>query len=93
MFHQKNKMRILAALTTVFMVSGAVAQKKPTKPNFDGNDVVMCDGGKGGSTWSCKDPKTGKTQEVQCKTPPKQKPPPKLSMVAVKVAAVTTWAG
>ena len=73
-------MRILVALIAVFMVSGAVAQKKPTTPSFDGNDVVFCNGVKGGSAWSCKDPKTGKTQEVKCKTPPKQKLPPKITL-------------
>jgi len=73
-------MRLLATLIAVFMVSGAGAQKKPTTPSFDGNDVVFCNGVKGGSAWSCKDPKTGKTQEVKCKTPPKQKLPPKITL-------------
>ena len=64
-------MRILVALIAVFMVSGAVAQ------DFDGNDVVTCNGVKGNSTWSCKDPKTGKTQMLKCKKPLKQIMPPK----------------
>ena len=79
-------MRILVALIAVFMVSGAVAQKKPTTPSFDGVDIVFCNGVKGGSAWSCKDPKTGKTQKVQCKKPPKQKLPPKLSMAELDEA-------
>ena len=79
-------MRLLATLIAVFMVSGAGAQKKPTTPSFDGNDVVFCNGVKGGSAWSCKDPKTGKTQKVQCKKPPKQKLPPKLSMAELDEA-------
>ena len=41
-FHKENKMRILVALIAVFMVSGAMAQKKPTTPSVDGNDVVFC---------------------------------------------------
>ena len=64
-------MKLLSVLITAFMVSGAVAQ------DFDGNDVVICNGIKGNSKWSCKDPKTGKTQMVKCKNPPKQIMPPK----------------
>ena len=79
-------MKFLSALIAVFMVSGAVAQKKPTTPSFDGVDIVFCTGVKGGSAWSCKDPKTGKTQKVQCKKPPKQKLPPKLSMAELDEA-------
>ena len=80
-------MRILVALIAVFMVSGAVAQKKPT-------------GYTGGGTWTCqvigevqrrpsfqcKDPKTGKTQKVQCKTPPKQKLPDKVTLAELDKA-------
>ena len=64
-------MKLLPVLIAVFMVSGAVAQ------DFDANDVVTCNGVKGNSTWSCKDPKTGKTQMLKCKKPPKQIMPPK----------------
>ena len=34
--------RIFVALLALLMASGAVAQKKPTTPSFDGNDVVFC---------------------------------------------------
>ena len=60
-------MRILVALIAVFMVSGAVAQKKPA--GFHSGSDTPCDPLYAGNatTWSCKDPKTGKTQKVQCK--------------------------
>ena len=64
-------MKLLPVLIAVFMVSGAVAQ------DFDGNDVVTCNGVKGNSAWSCKDPNTGKTQVLKCKKPLKQIMPPK----------------
>ena len=64
-------MKLLCVLIAVFMVSGAKAQ------DFDGNDVVTCNSVKGNSTWFCKDPKTGKTQILRCKTPHKQIMPPK----------------
>ena len=72
-------MRILVALIAVFMVSGAVAQKKPTGFTSGGNwtcgsDAQLRDGA---SIWTCKDPKNGKTQKVQCKNPPKSIMPPK----------------
>ena len=63
------------------------AQKK--KPaGVQGSVDVICDDGYSGvnhargapSSWSCKDPKTGKTHEVKCKTPPKQKLPPKITL-------------
>ena len=38
--------------------------RDPITGGADRNDVLM---------FMCKDPKTGKTQKVQCKTPPKQK--------------------
>ena len=87
-------MRILVALIAVFMVSGAVAQKKPTTTSFGGKDFVMCNGAKAGSTWSCKDPKTGKNQKVQCQTPAKQKLPPKLSMAELdEICGIQTGDG
>ena len=64
-------MKLLCVLIAVFMVSGAKAQ------DFDGNDVVTCNSVKGNSTWSCKDPKAGKTQILRCKTLHKQIMPPK----------------
>ena len=81
-------MRILVALIAVFMVSGAVAQLPPRHPGFEGGGVVTCDvhNVRGAPSWSCKDPKTGKTQMVKCKKPPKEKLPPKLSMAELNEA-------
>ncbi len=110
-------MKLLSALIAVFTVSGAVAQ------DFDGNDVMTCNGVKGvqGSVnvscnqgyepnYSCvsdgtcrdhisnrsqvsqpghfifRDPKTGRTEKVKCKNPPKQKLPPKMTMAELKKA-------
>ena len=74
-------MRILVALIAVFMVSGAVAQKKPA--GFHSGSDVQCDPVYAGNatTWSCKDPKTGKVVNIECKVPPKmaQKMPKKMS--------------
>ena len=74
-------MRILVALIAVFMVSVAVAQKKPTTPSFSENDIWFCTQVQGGPNWSCKDPKTGKVVNIECKVPPKmaQKMPKKMS--------------
>ena len=41
-FHKENKMRILVALIAVFMVSGAVAQKKPNTPSYDCTNAGSC---------------------------------------------------
>ena len=110
-------MKLLSELIAVFMVSGAVAQ------DFDGNDVMTCNGVKGvqgsvnvscnqgyepsysctstghlegsyrsqvsqpgQSIFRCKDPKTGRTERVKCKNPPKQKLPPKMTMAELKKA-------
>ena len=83
-------MRILVALIAVFMVSGAVAQKKPNTPSYDCTNAGTCSDpnlsgskcqfkrqGLSGPISACKDPKTGKTQMLKCKTPPKQIMPPK----------------
>ena len=72
-------MRILVVLIVVFMLPGAVAQEKPTTmPNdFDSNDVVICNGASGSTTWSCKNAKTGNTLRVKCKNPSKSIMPPK----------------
>ena len=85
-FHKENKMRILAALMPVFMVSVAVAQEDRPTGDWDVNDTIIhakCQfrsAGASGPIYACKDPKTGKTQEVKCKTPPKQKLPPKITL-------------
>ena len=66
-------MRILVALIAVFMVSGhAVADKTEFFPVDWGDGGPMefkCQlKGKGpsGPIYACKDPKTGKTQKVEC---------------------------
>ena len=84
-------MRILVALIAVFMVSGAVAQKKPTTPSVDGNDIVTCNGINdndsglpSGTSFICKNPKTGKVVSIECKVPPKMKTPKQLSGAELK---------
>ena len=66
-------------------------QKKPAGVQTSVN--VSCNQGyegygnvRGATSWSCKDTKTGKTQKVQCKNPPKQKLPQKLSMAELHEA-------
>ena len=86
-------MRILVALMAVFTVSGAVAQdfdgndvqfaqqKEPTGYAGGGNWTCQVIGEvQRRPGFRCKDPKTGKTQKVQCKTPPKQKLPYKVTL-------------
>ena len=77
-------MRILVALIAVFMVSGAVAQKKPTIPSYDCLNAGTCSfscqfksKGPSGPIYACKDPKKGKTQMLKCKNPSKSMMPPK----------------
>ncbi len=68
------------------------AQKK--KPaGVQGSVNVSCNQGysgggtvRGAPSWSCKDPKTGRTERVKCKNPPKQKLPPKMTMAELKKA-------
>ena len=86
-------MRILVALIAVFMVSVAVAQKKPTIPSYNCEYAGTCSfscqfksKGPSGPIYACKDPKTAKTQKVGCKNPPKQKLPPKLSVAELDQA-------
>ena len=92
-------MRILVALIAVFMVSGAMAQdfdgndvqfaqqKKPTGCTGGGNATCQVIGEvERRPSFQCTDPKTGKTQKVKCKNPPKQKLPPKLSMAELDQA-------
>ena len=83
-------MRILVALIAVFMVSGAVAQKKPNTPSYSCTTAGTCSEptlsdfkcqfkskGPSGPIYVCKDPKTGKTQMLKCKNPSKSIMPPK----------------
>lgn len=56
----------------VFMVSVAVAQGDRPTGDYDVNDTVLhakCQfrsAGASGPIYACKDPKTGKTQKVEC---------------------------
>ena len=66
-------------------------QKKPTGVQTSVN--VSCTQGYEGygnvgvaNSWSCNDPKTGRTETVKCKNPPKQKMPPKMTMAKLKKA-------
>ena len=74
-------MRIPVALMAVFMVSGAVAQldRDTSDLDLDGNDLRFTDAnakcqfrsaGASGPIYACKDPKTGKVVNVECKVPP-----------------------
>ena len=83
-------MRILVALIAVFMVSVAVAQEDRDRPDLDldGNDLRFTDtnakcqfrsAGASGPIYACKDPKTGKVVNIECKVPPKMKMPKELS--------------
>ena len=90
-------MRILIALIAVFVVSGAVADSytKSTKSGRedrkdictgDDDDLNDVPGKKAPPIYTCKDPKTGKTQKVQCKKPPKQKIPDKVTLAELDEA-------
>ena len=92
-------MRILVALMAVFTVSGAVAQdfdgndvqfaqqKEPTGYAGGGNWTCQVIGEvQRRPGFRCKDPKTGKTQKVQCKTPPKQKLPDNVTLAELDKA-------
>ena len=84
-FHKENKMRFLVALMPVFMVSVAVAQGDRPTGDYDVNDTVLhakCQfrsAGASGPIYACKDPKTGKVVNIECKVPPKIKMPKELS--------------
>ena len=90
-------MRILIALTVVFVVSGAVADsyiestksgREDRKDICTGDDDDLNDvpGKKAPPIYTCKDPKTGKTEKVQCMNPPKQKLPDKVTLAALDEA-------
>ena len=73
-------MRILVALIAVFMVAGAVGQKKPTIPSYDCQNAGSCIDANfkcqfkskrpSGPIYACKDLKTGKVVNIECKVPP-----------------------
>ena len=66
-------MRILVALIAALMVSCAVAQMPTTIRKAPAATCRVIVEVEQRPTFQCKDPKTGVTQKVQCKTPPKQK--------------------
>ena len=90
-------MRILIGLIVVFMLSGAVADgyvestkngREDRKDICTGDDDDLNDvpGKKAPPIYTCKDPKTGKTEKVQCMNPPKQKLPDKVTLAALDEA-------
>ena len=79
-------MRILVALIAVFMVSGAVAQMPTTIRKAPAATCQVIGEVQRRPSFQCKDPKTGKTQKVQCKTPPKQKLPDKITLAELDKA-------
>ena len=68
-----NRMRILVALIAVFMVSVAVAQMPTTIRKAPAATCQVIGEVERRPTFQCKDPRTGETQKVQCKNPPKQR--------------------
>ena len=87
-------MRILFTLMAVFMVSGAVAdyRTETTTGREDRKDICTDDdindvpGKKARPIYTCKDPKTGQKEKVQCTNPPKQKLPPKITLAELEQA-------
>ena len=87
-------MRILFTLMAVFMVSGAIAdyRTETTTGGEDRKDICTDDdindvpGKKARPIYTCKDPKTGKKEKVQCMNPPKQKLPPKITLAELEQA-------
>ena len=62
-------------------------QKRPTGYTGGGNATCQVIGEvQRRPSFQCKDPKTGKTQKVQCKTPPKQKLPDKVTLAELDKA-------
>ena len=66
-------MRILVALLVAIMVSSAVAQMPTTIRKAPAATCQVIGEVERRPIFQCKDPKTGETQKVQCKTPPKQR--------------------
>ena len=76
-------LRRLSLLCLLFMVLGGPSVVDSDRAvNFTATSAKCQFKSKGpsGPIYACKDPKTGKTQEVKCKTPPKQKLPPKITL-------------
>ena len=66
-------MRILVAVIAVLMVSAAVAQMPTTIRKAPAAPCQVIGEVERRPTFQCKDPRTGETQKVQCKNPPKQR--------------------
>ena len=66
-------MSSLVALIAVFMVSSVVAQMPTTVRKTTATTCQVIGEVERRPIFQCKDPKTGETQKVQCKTPPNQK--------------------
>ena len=72
-FRRSERMKIIGALIVVFMVSDAVAQMPTTIRKAPAATCQVIGEVERRPTFQCKDSRTGETQKVQCKTPPKQK--------------------
>ena len=79
-------MRILGALIVVFVVSSAAAQMPTTIRKAPSTTCQVIGEVERRPTFQCTDPKTGKTQKVQCKKPPKQKIPDKVTLAELDEA-------
>ena len=79
-------MRILVALIVVFVVSSAVAQMPTTIRKAPSTTCQVIGEVERRPIFQCNDPKTGETQKVQCKTPPKQQlsDPDKVTLAALE---------
>ena len=66
-------MRILVALIAVYMVSAAVAQMPTTIRKAPAATCQVIGEVERRPSFQCIDPRTGETQKVQCKIPPKQR--------------------
>ena len=87
-------MRILVALIAALMVSCAVAQMPTTIRKAPAATCRVIVEVEQRPTFQCKDPKTGVTQKVQCKTPPKQKLPDKVTLAELyEVCGIQTGDG
>ena len=83
-------------MMAVFMVSGAIAdyRTETTTGREDRKDICTGDdddlndvpGKKAPPIYTCKDPKTGKTEKVQCMNPPKQKLPDTVTLAELDEA-------
>ncbi len=81
----------LSLLSLLFLVLGGPSVIDNTRAVGYANGTI-CEGYQGGADktdvlmFMCKDPKTGKTQRVKCKNPPKQRMPSKVAMAELDKA-------